>query len=127
MVGDHARPHPMNISRASEAAGLPCTACHREKNADVRHGPPGVPDWRLPPKETPMVFQGKTAHELCETLKDPTKNGHKTLAALEEHFDSDKIVLWGFAPGPGRTMPPVSHDELSQAVHAWIAAGAPCQ
>jgi hypothetical protein len=125
-VGDHGRLHPMNISRASEQAGLPCTSCHRAQNADRPHAPPGVPGWRMPPKETPMVFEGKSPRELCETLKDPTKNGGRTLAALEEHFATDVIVLWGFAPGPGRTRPPVPHDELVRHVKEWIEAGAPC-
>ncbi len=126
LVGDHGQPHRMNITRASAEAGLPCTSCHREQNFDRPHGPPGAPNWHMPSKETPMVFEGKTPHELCETLKDPARNGGRTLAALQEHFAIDPIVLWSFAPGPGRTLPPVLHAELVSHVRRWIAAGAPC-
>jgi hypothetical protein len=126
LIGDHGFPHRMNVSRKSAEAGLPCTTCHRDQNADRPHAPPGAPNWHMPPRETPMVFQGKSPRELCETLKDPAQNGGRSLAALEEHFATDPIVLWGFAPGPGRSLPPVSHPELVRHVQRWIAAGAPC-
>jgi hypothetical protein len=125
-IGDRSTKHRMNITRASAESGLPCTACHRTTNSPLVHGPPGVPNWRMPPREHPMVFEGKTSRELCEALKDPAKNGGKTLAALEEHFASDPIVLWGYAPGPGRSMPPVPHDELVRSVKRWVVAGGPC-
>ena len=75
----------MNITRASVEAGLPCSTCHQDRNSEaigVKGGPPGAPHWSLPPKETPMVFQGLTATALCEQLKDPARNGKKNLAAL---------------------------------------------
>ena len=124
--GDRGAKHRMNITRASADAGLPCTTCHRGANAPVEHGPPGVPNWRMPPKEHPMVFEGKTPHDLCVALKDPAQNGGKTLAQLEEHFAKDPIVLWGYDPGPGRTVPPVPHEELVHYVTRWVAAGGPC-
>jgi hypothetical protein len=73
-----------------------------------------------------MVFEGKAPRELCLALKDPTKNGGKTLAALEAHFAADPIVLWAYGPGPGRSVPPVPHDELVAHVKRWVAAGGPC-
>jgi hypothetical protein len=126
LVGDLSMKHRMNVTRASSEAGLPCTTCHRSANAHVEHGPPGVPNWRMPPREHPMVFEGKTPRELCESLKDPARNGGKKLPALEEHFASDPIVLWSYDPGPGRSLPPVPHGELVREVKRWIASGAPC-
>jgi hypothetical protein len=125
-VGDAGRRHRMNVSRRSVAAGLPCTTCDRDHNAPFAHGPPGVPDWRMPPEEHPMVFDGTSPHDLCLALKDPAKNGGKSLPALREHFENDPLVLWAYAPGPGRTLPPIAHDDLVKRVDAWIAAGAPC-
>jgi hypothetical protein len=124
--GDHAQPHAMNVSRKSPAAGLDCTACHREHNGPVPHSPPGVPRWRLPPIETPLVFQGKTPGEICRQMLDPAQNGKRSVADLEHHMGHDELVLWGWNPGPGRTLPPLSHDEFMTHVHAWIAAGTPC-
>jgi hypothetical protein len=119
-------PHTMSVSRKSEAAGLHCTACHREANAPDPGAPPGAAGWRMPPAETPMVFEGRTPHDLCLQLKDPTKTGGRDLAALREHLGHDALVLWAWSPGPGRARPPLSHDELVRNVGVWIDRGAPC-
>lgn len=125
-VGDEGRRHRMNVSRKSPEAGLPCTTCHRGKNATFVHGPPGVPGWSMPPADHPMPFEQRSAHDLCEQLKDPQKNGGKSLQALHGHFAKDAIVLWAWDPGPGRTTPPMPHAEMMRHVDAWIAQGAPC-
>jgi len=126
---DQARPHAMNISRASVAAGLPCSTCHQERNSEVvgvPGGPPGAPHWGMPAAEMPLVFQGKTPTALCEQLKDPARNGRKTLAQLVEHVAHDPLVLWGWSPGGKRSIPPLSHANFVAAFTAWVAAGAPC-
>jgi hypothetical protein len=123
---DRAVPHAMNVTRTSARSGLPCSTCHPAQNTDFVGGPPGVPGWRLPPDETPMVFVGKTPTALCEQLKDPARNGHRTLKDLEEHMVSDPLVLWGWSPGPGRTLPPLSHEVFAGHVRRWVAAGGPC-
>jgi len=33
-------------------------------------------------------------------------------------------VLWGWAPGDGRTLPPLSHEEFTKQFRAWIDGGA---
>lgn len=127
---DTSVPHAMNISRASEQAGLKCSTCHREQNADLvgapAHSPPGAPNWHLPPKETPMIFQGRTIAQLCAQLRDPKQNGGKTLAQLVEHVSHDPLVLWGWSPGKDRTLPPLSHKDFVAAMTRWAAAGGPC-
>ena len=125
-IGDHGERHRMNVSRRSPEAGLPCSTCHRSRNAAFDHGPPGVRGWAMPPAEHPMPFEQRSAHEVCEQLKDPRRNGGKSLADLHAHFARDPVVLWGWDPGPGRTLPPISHAELVQHVEQWIAKGAPC-
>src|SRR5262249_24834560 len=118
--------HAMNISRKSPAAGLLCTACHRERNGTRPHSPPGVHGWRMPSAEVPLVFEGTTAVDLCRQLVDPASNGGRTLAALETHMAEDELVLWAWQPGPGRTTPPLTHADFVTHVRGWIAAGAPC-
>ena len=123
------RAHPHNSARRAPAAGVPCSTCHQVRNADaigVEHGPPGAPGWNLPPAEHPMVFQGKTPAQLCEQLKDPAQNGHKNLAQLVEHVSHDELVLWSWAPGKGRTLPPLPHDRFVAAFQAWVDSGAAC-
>lgn len=123
---EHPIAHTMNISRKSPAAGLSCTACHRETNGPRPGMPPGVAGWAMPPADMPMVFEGRTPKTLCAQLKDPTKTGGRDLPALREHMAKDHLVLWAWDPGPGRAKPPLSHAALVKNLDAWIAAGAPC-
>src|SRR5207302_9892795 len=91
---DAGKPHAQNISRASIAAGLPCSTCHGARNSEaigIPGGPPGAPRWNLPPAETPMVFQGKTPAALCAQLKDPEQNGHRSLAQIVDHVAPDPL------------------------------------
>lgn len=124
--GDSGSPHSMNVSRVSTGAGLQCTTCHRSENQDQEHAPPGVPGWRMPTAETPMVFQGLGAAELCSRLKDTRHNGGRTPDMLQEHMEHDALVLWAWKPGPGRTTPPLTHEALMEHVKGWVVAGAPC-
>jgi len=126
---DASTPHKMNISRASIAAGLPCATCHQARNSEylgIFAGPPGAAGWGLPPADMPMVFQGKTVTQLCEQLKDPQRNGHKTMQQLIDHVDHEPLVMWGWKPGGKRTLPPLSHDAFVAAFKTWAASGGAC-
>jgi hypothetical protein len=119
LQGDAGKPHAMNISRGTVAAG----------NSEALHiasGPPGAPHWGMPPADTPMVFEGKTVTELCEQLKDPARNGHRSLAMLLDHVSHDPLVLWGWNPGGMRTPPLLPHDRFVAAFAAWVASGGAC-
>jgi hypothetical protein len=118
--------HKQNVSRRIEQLGHACTTCHPAQAVPGANLPPGVPHWRMPSARTPMVFEKRTPQQLCEQLKDPAANGNRTLVQLRTHLAEDAIVLWGFSPGEGRSVPPLSHDEFMQRVDAWLAAGAPC-
>src|ERR1700687_2444294 len=128
--GDQCQPQNMNVKRDTDGRGSPamrCTNCHQSTNSESLHAPPGAPDWRLPAATMPMAWQGLTVGELCRTLKDPSKNGGRTLSSLVEHVKSDKIVNWGWNPGVGRTTPPLSHQEFVDKFSQWAEGGAPCQ
>jgi hypothetical protein len=125
-VGDRGRVHPQNVSRRIESLGLACTTCHQSRNTKGVHAPPGAPVWHLPPKATPMIFEGRTPGELCRQLKDPAQTNNRGLEALVEHVRSDALVLWGWAPGEGRTPPPLSHDDFVLAMERWVSDGAAC-
>jgi len=87
--------------------------------------PPGAPDWRIPTPEMPMVFENKTPGELCRQLKDPAINGGRTIEEIIRHVTADPLVLWGWNPGEGRTMPR-SHDEFARKMKEWADNGAAC-
>jgi hypothetical protein len=116
----------MNVTRQSPPSGLPCTTCHRAANGTAPGSPPGVPGWHMPSREMPMVFQGKSPHDLCEQLKDPARNGGRSGEALAEHMGHDPLVLWGWSPGPGRSAPRVPHDVFAKAAETWVHEGMPC-
>jgi hypothetical protein len=71
-----------------------------------------------------MVFQGRTPAELARQLKDPQRNGHKSLAEILHHVSEDELVLWGWQPGDGRTLPPLTHEAFVSAMKTWIDHGA---
>lgn len=126
---DESRPHSFNISRESTDSGLDCATCHREQNSEawgVAGGPPGAPHWGLPPRDMPMVFEGRSPKELCEQLKDPEMSGHDDLDGFIEHLTHDKLVHWGWEPGGDRSTPPLAYEVFLSQAKTWVAMGAPC-
>lgn len=129
LQGDDGVTHSQNVLRGTDGNGkyaLKCANCHQDANLSGAHMPPGSAKWHLPPADMRMVFQGKTAGELCRQLKDPAQNGGKTLEQLLEHVSNDTLVLWGWNPGDGRTQPPLTHDEFVAKMRTWIENGAAC-
>jgi len=124
------RPHTMQVKRGADGRGTPamrCTNCHQPTNSEFAHTPPGAPDWRLPEAKEPLAWQGLSIGELCRTIKDPHKNGGKSLSGLLEHVTSDKFVNWAWNPGAGRTTPPLSHQQFVDKFTQWVDSGAPCE
>ena len=125
LQGDDSHLHAMAPKRG-EGKGvyaMKCSNCHQDTNTPGLHTPPGNPEWHLPPAAMKMVFQGKTANELARQLVDKKQNGNKDIKKLIEHAD-DGLVLAGWNPGEGRTLPPVSHAEFKKAWLTWIKKGA---
>ena len=104
--------------------GMECAGCHQDRNlAQARV--PGAPDWHLAPRE--MAWVGKTPHQICEQLKDPKRNGGKSLEAIVEHNARDKaLVAWGWSPGHDREPAPGTQEQLGAIVAAWVQTGAEC-
>jgi hypothetical protein len=129
LQGDDGTPHNMNVRRGPDGRGTPamrCANCHQSEHSLTPHAPPSARDWRLPPASTPMAWQGLSTGDLCRTLKDPARNGGRTLQQLVEHFETERLVLWAWNPGPGRMPPPISHDEFVARVKEWIGTGGVC-
>ncbi len=123
-----AQVHGMNINAGDSRKGdehIPCTTCHGTENGALPHAPPGADaEWRLAPVE--FEWFGKTAREVCEQMRDPTRNGGRSVADLADHVSHDAFVGWGWAPGLGRTSAPFSQTEHEQDILGWGAAGMPC-
>jgi hypothetical protein len=123
------RLHAFNVQRGTDGSGFGnpgarCTTCHFAENSAKLHGPPGAENWHLAPAE--MVWFGKTSAGICAQIKDPARNGNRTLAEVADHVRSDPLVGWGWDPGPGREPAPGSAEATYQALLNWAAAGAPC-
>lgn len=129
LQGDDNHPHTMNVKRGPDGRGTPamrCTNCHQSANSQVPHAPPGRADWRLPPPSMPLMWKGLSVAGICRSLKDPATNGGKSTAQLIEHVSNDPFVNWAWDPGPGRTLPPLSHAEFVAQLTEWVQTGAAC-
>jgi hypothetical protein len=122
--GDAERLHQPPVQRGADGFGLPalrCPICHQAENFGTV---PGNPIWHLAPRE--MGWEGKTIGEICAQVKDPARNGNRSLEALVEHIGEDHLVGWAWAPGSGRKSAPGTQKEAGALVAAWVQTGAAC-
>jgi hypothetical protein len=127
LAGEDSHLHAQNVQRGADGRGklaLRCMACHQDANLPGENMPPGYPDWRLPAAAMPMVFQGHTPATLAKQLKDPAKNGGKSLEQLLDHVSKDGLVLRCWEPGDGRSVPPLSQAEFAARMKEWVETGA---
>jgi hypothetical protein len=120
------RPHQPPVARGLDGVGaatMRCATCHQGANFDPA-GVPGHPHWHLAPRE--MAWQGKTVGEICAQIKDPTRNGGRSLQEILTHMASDTLVGWAWAPGFGREPAPGTQQELGALIEAWLNTGAVC-
>jgi hypothetical protein len=124
--GDTARLHQPPVERGADGHGLPamrCSICHQQANFDPARVP-GHPEWHLAPRE--MAWEGKTLAEICAQIKDPARNGGRSLDELVHHIGTDTLVGWAWAPGFGRQSAPGTQKQAGALVEAWVKTGAEC-
>ena len=120
------RLHQPPVERGADGFGsvsMRCSTCHQGANFDPA-GVPGHPHWHLAPME--MAWQGKTVSEICAQVKDPARNGGRSLQQIHAHMADDSLVGWAWAPGFGRVSAPGTQRELGALLDAWIKTGAVC-
>ncbi len=126
LQGTNWQPHDPPAVRGPEdkgVVGMECTSCHQDKNLEHARVP-GAPNWHLAPRS--MAWVGKTPKFICEQLKDPSRNGGKTLAQIVEHNAHDELVAWGWTPGHGREPAPGTQKSFGAITAAWVETGAEC-
>lgn len=124
--GAEMHPHQPPVVRGDGglgAVGMRCTTCHGEKNFDPAHVP-GAPNWHLAPLE--MAWEGKSLGEICQQIKDPQRNGGKTMPAIIEHMSQDALVGWAWAPGVARQPATGTQESFGKLIAAWVDTGAVC-
>ena len=129
LQGDDSHVHLQNVKRGADGHGVTamrCDTCHQTANLAGAHMPPGNPKWALPPPAQKMVFVGRSPAQLCKQIKDPKQNGGRSLEKLLNHIASDDLVGWGWSPGDGRALPPLSREDTVAQMKLWIAGGAAC-
>ncbi|CUH75009.1 hypothetical protein [Tropicibacter naphthalenivorans] len=128
--GDDMHPHMPPIVRGENGfgpAGVSCSTCHGTENRDFLISPGGIPGhepWHLAPVS--MGWQGLSNAEICAQIKDPARNGDRTLEDIYTHNATDGLVGWGWTPGAGRTPAPGSQEQFGALTRAWIDSGAAC-
>jgi hypothetical protein len=77
-----------------------------------------------------LAFAGKSAAQICRQIKDPDRNGGRTLEEVRKHVREDTIIKWAWDPGPGRTPAPFSWETIAFSgigpFNVWYRAGAAC-
>jgi hypothetical protein len=124
--GNDSHPHQPLVVRGADglgAIGMRCTTCHGPANFDPG-GVPGHPTWHVAPIE--MAWAGKTLGDICAQIKDPKRNGGKSMEQLIEHMADDTLVGWGWAPGANREPAPGTQKEFGELIRAWAETGAAC-
>ena len=126
LQGEDGQPHLPLVVRGPDghgATGMRCTNCHGPANYDTARVP-GHLLWHVAPIE--MAWADKSLGEICQQIKDPKRNGGKTMQELVHHMAEDSLVGWGWNPGAGREPAPGTQKEFGALVAAWAESGAAC-
>jgi hypothetical protein len=120
------QPHLPSVVRGGDglgAVGMRCNTCHQTENYAPSRVP-GHPKWQVAPIQ--MAWQARSLGQICEQIKDPGRNGGKTLAQLHEHMAHDTLVGWAWNPGAKRQPAPGTQEQFGALIAAWIETGAEC-
>lgn len=128
------RTHGMNINAGESRIGveaLTCATCHTtlsqadpDANATPHMAPKVAASWQLAPVEAEWF--GKSSSYVCNQLKDPARNGDRSIREVAAHLGHDAILHWAWNPGGNREPAPHSLQETMDALMKWAAAGTPC-
>jgi hypothetical protein len=124
--GDDMHPHLPLVVRGLDDQGaiaMRCITCHQTANF-APAAVPGAPKWHVAPVE--MAWQGKSLGAICEQIKDPARNGKRSLAQIHDHMAHDELVGWGWHPGGTRAPAPGTQAQFGELIGAWIRTGAAC-
>lgn len=126
LQGEDGRLHQPPVVRGRGGigvTGMRCRTCHMAENYDPGRVP-GAPHWLLAPES--MAWEDLTLNEICEQIKDPERNGGRSLEDIVEHVTEDALVGWGWEPGADRQPAPGTQALFAALIRGWAALGGPC-
>jgi hypothetical protein len=127
LQGDSRRRHSPRVVRGRDNMGVPgmrCGSCHSEQGNNEASRVPGAADWKMPPRS--MSWARLPIGRLCLTIKDPAKNGGRSLKAIVKHMQEDSLVHWSWDPGGTRESIAMPHHTFVDFVGEWVQSGAHC-
>jgi len=127
LQGDSAQRHSPRVVRGRDNLGSPgmrCGSCHSEQGNDEASRVPGAADWKMPPRS--MAWARLPSGQVCRSLKDPAKNGRRSLKGIIKHMQDDSLVHWSWDPGGMRESVPLPHHVFVEFVEEWVRSGAHC-
>ena len=126
LQGESGEPHEPPVRRGTDnhgVIGMQCETCHHDANFDPGRVP-GALHWGLAPRS--MAWEGLSLTEVCEQIKDPQRNGQRTLDDIVHHMKKDPLVAYGWEPGADREPVPGTHEVFGELIAAWAETGAVC-
>jgi hypothetical protein len=127
LQGDNGRRHTPRVVRGRDGQGIPgmrCRSCHSEQGNNEASRVPGAIDWKMPPRQ--RAWAAMSASEMCRTLKDPTKNGRRSLRGIIKHLQEDPLTHWAWDPGGTRESVSMPHHVFIEFAEEWVRTGAHC-
>ncbi|MCP4204463.1 MAG: Isoquinoline 1-oxidoreductase subunit [bacterium] len=115
--------HEPPVQRGLGPVGMRCRTCHGPDNFDPG-AVPGASKWLLAPRK--MGWEDLSLGEICKQIKDPERNGDRTLREITEHMGEDHLVAWAWTPGAGREPAPGNQEILGELIAKWVKTGAVC-
>jgi aerobic-type carbon monoxide dehydrogenase small subunit (CoxS/CutS family) len=67
-----------------------------------------------------------TLAEICAQIKDPARNGGRSLDEIVHHVGEDHLVGYAWAPGGNRQPAPGTQAQEGALLDAWVKTGAVC-
>ncbi len=126
LQGEAGAPHEPPVRRGRGGlgvVGMQCKTCHQRENFEAA-GVPGAPAWHLAPRS--MAWEDLSLAEICEQLKDPARNGNRTVDEIVEHMSEDALVGWAWSPGGDLEPAPGVQETFGGLIAAWARTGAVC-
>jgi hypothetical protein len=127
LQGDNGHRHTPRVVRGSDGRGVPgmrCVSCHSEQGNNETSRVPGAMEWKMPPRE--RAWAAMSVGQMCRTLKDPAKNGRRSLQGIIKHLQDDPLTHWAWDPGRTRESISMPHHVFIDFVEEWVRTGAHC-